>query len=190
MYADGREELYRIEPSFKRVLDDVGVLDIESLKRPVYVSLIGAILGQKISYHEAKKLRSHVFNVLGTNFTLNDYLGAEIAFITLIPHEKRSIINNLNTYLGGKPSSYLADVNNIILLKNQVLGIGDWTIENTLLVSGLDEDIFPAGDYFLRKRIQKLYNLDKIPSIKETEKIAKRYSPSRSQFAWYLWRWF
>jgi 3-methyladenine DNA glycosylase/8-oxoguanine DNA glycosylase len=53
-----------------------------------------------------------------------------------------------------------------------VKGIGSWTIETTILTSFLDWDIFPSGDLFIRKKIQKLYNLNKTPTIKQTNDIS------------------
>jgi 3-methyladenine DNA glycosylase/8-oxoguanine DNA glycosylase len=100
------------------------------------------------------------------------------------------IINNLNTFLKGQDGNYLQKIENIHNLKKHVTGIGDWTIDNALLISFQDEDIFPVGDYFLRKRIQKLNGLSKIPTMKETDNLTKRYAPCRSLFTLYLWRWF
>ena len=41
-------------------------------------------------------------------------------------------------------------------VRDNVKGIGQWTVDNTLLVSMIDWDAFPLGDYFIKKRVQKL----------------------------------
>ena len=109
------------------------------------------------------------------------------SYIGLSP-DKVDIINRINQYLIDN-NNQLTCVDDIKKLK-QLQGIGDWTINTTILTSFLDWDIFPSGDLFIRKRIKKLYNLSKVPTVREVRNISERWSPYRSIVAWYLWRWF
>lgn len=170
-----------MDPAFQPVLNAVGRLDISSLQRPIYVALVGAILGQKISYAQAKSLRSGLYSAVGTNFQpqdLDDWLKT-------LQSDKADIIRRLNEYLVNHPLQTADDVRSL-----KVQGIGPWTIATTLLVAGLDPDVFPSGDLFIQNRLQRLFQLPKRPTTKETELISQRWSPHRSTYAWYLWRWF
>ena len=181
--------LTQVDPLFGEiVIKSVGPLDFTALMRPPYVALIGAIVGQKIPYQTAKQMRGKIYSALGNGFTREHFENwREVA--TIIPADKLAIITRVNDFLRTKSSDYLDTEANIRGL-TVISGIKEWTVTVTLLVSGKNLDVFPSEDYFIRKRIQRLFGLTSIPSINETEKIAQRWAPYRGYFAWYLWRWF
>jgi 3-methyladenine DNA glycosylase/8-oxoguanine DNA glycosylase len=169
----------------------VGQLDWPSLKKPAYVALIGAILGQKIRYTEAKKLRGHVYLVLGNNFS-RLALEAQWPQLTL-PPDKAVIIQNVNTFLREKnrtpdfpPGQEWACLQELLTVN----GIGPWTLTTTMLVVEPYTDLMPCEDLFLQKRLQKLFALPKKPSAKEVAAMSASWSPYRGMITWYLWRWF
>lgn len=169
----------------------VGPLDWPSLKKPAYVALIGAILGQKIRYSEAKKLRGHVYSVLGTSFTRLE-LESRWSQLTL-PQDKCTIIQNVNTFLQHKnrPIDFPPGQEWICLQELlAVPGIGPWTVTTTMLVIEPSIDLMPCEDLFLQKRLQKLLALPKKPTAKDVEAISTAWSPYRGIITWYLWRWF
>lgn len=78
-----------------------------------------------------------------------------------------------------------------ITVKNSLMkikGIGPWTAEMFLMFSLVREDIFSSGDLGLRRAIQKLYKFKKEPTIKQIEKLSKRWRPYRTYAARILWR--
>lgn len=182
------EEPINIDPDLIPVIRAVGPLNFTELQRPVYVALIGAILGQRIPYATARSLRGKVYTALGVNFTYVEFDKWTHAAYE-IPADKLKIIRTVNAFLKTQPEDFLNKRANIESLQ-QLQGIGPWTIKTTLLVSGLDPDIFPSDDYFIQKRLQRLYNLQKTPTAAESEKISERWKPYRSYVCWYLWRWF
>lgn len=162
---------------------------LEIIKSP-YTALIGAIIGQKIKYTKARKIRGNLYSLLGSNFKPTDIdsvtdqqlQSCEIsqASIVIIRHTNTFIkTNNLDL---NKPS----EITRLIAIH----GIGEWTIKTTLLTSFLDLSVFPYDDIFIRNNIQRLYNLSKRPSPKEVELITKKWYPYQSIVCWYLWRWF
>lgn len=180
--------LMSIDPLFGEiVVKSVGPLDFASLLRPPYVALIGAIVGQKISYQSARVIRGKIYTALGTTFTREQFETWKDS--SVIPADKLEIITRVNEFLRTKSSDYLDREENIRSLM-VIPNVKDWTVKVTLLVSGKNLDVFPSEDYFIRKRVQRLFGLPSIPSIGETEKIAERWAPYRGHFAWYLWRWF
>ncbi len=169
----------------------VGPLDWPALKKPPYVALIGAILGQKIRYTEAKKLRGHVYSILGNNFTRPE-LEAKWQQLTL-PHDKTTIIQNVNTFLRDKnrspdfpPGQEWMCIQELL----SVTGIGPWTLTSTMLVVEPTTDLMPCEDLFIQKRLQKLFSLPKKPTAKEVATMSATWSPYRGIITWYLWRWF
>lgn len=70
----------------------------------------------------------------------------------------------------------------------KVKGIGPWTAEMFLMFSLGRENVFSYGDLGLRHSMQKLYKFKKEPTIKQMEKITKKWSPYRTYGALLLWR--
>ncbi len=185
-----RDYLIQIDPTLQRVFDSVTRDAFHRLPKPPYVALIGAIIGQIVRYTQAKSIRSNLYRLCGTNFTSAIITGLKAEhwnYIGLSP-DKVMIINRINQYLT-ESGNNLRSIDDIKQLK-QIAGVGDWTINTTILTSFLDWDTFPSGDLFVRKRIKKLYNLSKVPTVREVRNMSERWSPYRSIVAWCLWRWF
>ena len=70
----------------------------------------------------------------------------------------------------------------------QIRGVGPLTVEMLLIFTLRRPDVMPATDYGIRKGFQVLYRKRKLPSAKQIEKFAKRWSPHRTTAALYLWR--
>ena len=177
-------------PELKILFDNVNSESFDNLPKSPYVSLIGAVIGQIIRYTQAKMVRGNLYKVYGNNFTIDNIINlTEQDWYNMgLDLPKVQIINNINSYILNNNIN-LNCIDDIRQLK-QIVGVGEWTIDTTILTSFLDWDTFPCGDLFIRKKLQKLYNLSKIPTIKEVRIISEKYKPYRSIVAWYLWRWF
>lgn len=66
-------------------------------------------------------------------------------------------------------------------------GIGRWTADMFLLINLERPDVLPSGDLGIRAAIQRLYNLDHVPTPKEVESIGEKWRPNRSLASYYLW---
>ncbi|HEY4517333.1 MAG TPA: DNA-3-methyladenine glycosylase [Candidatus Paceibacterota bacterium] len=75
----------------------------------------------------------------------------------------------------------------VIIYLTRVKGIGRWTAEMFLMFSLERPDVLSCGDLGLRKAMQKLYKLQKLPDVKTMEKIASRWRPHRTLACRYLW---
>ena len=150
--------------------------------------MIGAIIGQIIRYQDAKRIRGNLYHKLGIDFNvcdvekLTDNQLCKIGF----DDQKIEILRRTNKFI---LDNHL-DLNQNLSRLLEIKGIGEWTLQTVKLTSMLDCDIFPAKDVFLRRKLQKLYNLKKRPTIKETNEFAEKWSPYRSVVCWYMWRWF
>ena len=78
-----------------------------------------------------------------------------------------------------------------------VRGVGRWTVEMFLIFRLGRPDVFPVGDYGVRKgfaltfgKLSKKTKVtpDLLPSPAVMERRAKRWAPWRSVASWYLWR--
>ncbi len=70
----------------------------------------------------------------------------------------------------------------------KIQGIGPWSAEMFLMFSLGREDVFSYGDLGLRRGLQKLYKFKKEPTIKQMEKIVRKWSPYRTYGARILWK--
>jgi DNA-3-methyladenine glycosylase II len=69
-----------------------------------------------------------------------------------------------------------------------VRGIGPWTAEMFLIFQLGRLDVWPVGDYGVRKGYALLYGLSDPPAPKELEPLGDRFRPYRTVAAWYCWR--
>jgi DNA-3-methyladenine glycosylase II len=69
-----------------------------------------------------------------------------------------------------------------------VRGIGPWTAEMFLIFQLGRLDVWPIGDYGVRKGYALLYGLASPPDPKDLAPLGDRFRPNRSVAAWYCWR--
>ena len=105
---------------------------------------------------------------------------------------KLSYLRDLSQRLVTEPD-FLADVDAlddeaIITRLTSVRGLGRWTSEMFLMFHLGRLDVWPVGDLGIRKGVQRLHELDELPSPKQMHEIGSRYAPFRSVASWYLWR--
>lgn len=76
----------------------------------------------------------------------------------------------------------------IVASLTHVRGVGVWTVHMLLIFRLGRPDVLPTGDYGVRKGFQRVFGTAELPSPKELEAHAARWSPYRSVASWYLWR--
>ena len=177
-----KDYLIQVDPCLKTVFDtvDQSGFQLHSIIKSPYVALISAIIGQKISYAAAKALRGKLFSIYGTSFGPNDLYRRDLSFLGNVPC---TIIQNVTEYILCHNID-LSETSHLLSLQN-VSGIGEWTIETTLLTCLKNWDIFPLKDKFLQARMTKLYGKGC-----DTKTISLKWAPYRSVVTWYMWRWF
>jgi DNA-3-methyladenine glycosylase II len=71
----------------------------------------------------------------------------------------------------------------------RVRGIGRWTAEMFLIFQLGRPDVWPTGDYGVRKGWAVLHGrADALPTPRELEAAGEAYRPHRTVAAWYCWR--
>jgi DNA-3-methyladenine glycosylase II len=68
-----------------------------------------------------------------------------------------------------------------------VKGIGRWTADMFLIFTLYRPDVLPTGDLGIQKGFQKVFDLKKLPSPRQMEKLAQPWTPYRSVASLYLW---
>lgn len=173
--------LLTLDPAFGEVASAAGFIDESVIYRSPYVALVAAIIGQRISYTQARKIRGAIYAQLGTSFGPADIERA----VAVIPAAKLALIRRVNQYLG---NNILTEYN--IWQLNCLTGIGDWTINCALLACSNNPDIFLPDDLFIRQRLQRYFRLSQLPPPAMAAQLSERWKPHRSTAMWYLWRWF
>jgi DNA-3-methyladenine glycosylase II len=74
----------------------------------------------------------------------------------------------------------------VIAALTMIPGIGPWTAQGALILALQREDVVLPGDLALRKAIQRVYELDHLPSQAEVLAIAEKWRPYRSAATSYL----
>ncbi|MGF1481441.1 MAG: DNA-3-methyladenine glycosylase family protein [Cyanophyceae cyanobacterium] len=80
------------------------------------------------------------------------------------------------------------DDEDIIKTLTQVKGVGRWTVQMLLIFRLQRPDVLPVDDLGIRKAVQKLYQLDELPSRKTLEQLGHKWKPYRSTASRYLWQ--
>lgn len=80
------------------------------------------------------------------------------------------------------------DDEDIVTALSSVRGIGRWTAEMFLIFQLRRLDVWPIGDYGVRKGYAIAYGLKTLPTPKELEALGERFRPYRTVAAWYCWR--
>ena len=76
----------------------------------------------------------------------------------------------------------------IIEKLTKIKGIGEWTAQMLMIFNLGKLDVFPAGDFALRKNYSLFKSIASPITVKELSKISEKWKPFRSIAAWYLWR--
>lgn len=69
-----------------------------------------------------------------------------------------------------------------------VPGIGRWTAEMFLIFQLWRLDVWPVGDFAVRKGYGRAWGLPEAPTPKELAPLGEAFRPYRSVAAWYCWR--
>ena len=77
----------------------------------------------------------------------------------------------------------------IIQKLTRIKGIGEWTAQMLMIFNLGRLDIFPVGDFALKKNCSLFKNIASPINIKDLSKISEEWKPFRSIATWYLWQY-
>ena len=76
----------------------------------------------------------------------------------------------------------------VIAQLSQVWGVGVWTAQMFLIFSLRRLDVWPVGDFGVRKGYGLAHGWTEPPTADELEPLGDQFRPYRSVAAWYCWR--
>lgn len=187
------EMIKKIDPTFKKVFDQIGLPQNRTIKQG-FQSLAKIIIGQQIS--------TNVANTIYNKLIIDDVLN-ENKIISLS-------IDKLKQYgLSSQKSYYLKNLAELIQKKDlnlrtlnklsseeisssliRVKGVGKWTINNYKIFVLQDINAWPAADLALQEAIKIINKIKLRPTEIEMEEIGNKWLPYRTAAALFLWHFY
>ncbi len=169
----------------------------------IYEGLILAILGQQISSHVARMLRTLLIETYGPSLEVGGCVYR--AFPPAEALAMASVSGLRTTKLSNRKSEYIVDIATkvvsgeldleklhdepdleVIRLLTTIRGVGEWTAQWLLVRSFGRSDGFPYGDLALQRTLNSLINGGNTFSSHQTLEYSLRWSPFRSYVTTYL----
>jgi len=75
----------------------------------------------------------------------------------------------------------------IVKRLTSIFGVGLWTVEMMLIFNLGRLDVFPVGDYALRRSISEVFRMKDIPTPKQVNALGELWRPYRTVASLYLW---
>jgi DNA-3-methyladenine glycosylase II len=203
MSADFRQKLTQAtqhlrnhDPVLARVIDRSEPCNLQP-HSDYFRALAGSIIGQQLSTKVAATIRGRFAALAGTGFPPPGQV-AGFSFDELravgLSAAKIAYLRDLAAHVidGRLDIARLPELTNeeIITEVIDVKGIGEWTAHMFLIFCLGRLDVLPTGDLGIRKGIQLLYELPKLPLPLEIQTIAERnsWTGCESIASWYVWR--
>ena len=141
----------------------------EMPNKGVFHNAVSAIVGQRIKFIEARKIRSKLYQLLGDPYSPEKLLACKV-----LP------VNDANQSL----LRQVAENHDIEFLKT-LRGIGPWTIKSIQIMSHLNDNIFLFEDFWIRSRMEELFGKRLTPS--SAEKLGNKFL-NKSDASRFFWR--
>jgi len=182
------------DPLLVEIITKIGDYKIKIIKNH-YESLVEAIINQQLTGSAANRISKNFRTLYSSKFPKpTDVINTPTSKLqkTGLSKMKIQYIKKLSQKIISKEVdldslSKLAD-DEVIIELTKIKGIGRWTAEMFLIFSLGRKDVLPVGDLGLKKGIQQLFSMKKLPEETKVQKIAERWRPYRSIATWYLWK--
>jgi DNA-3-methyladenine glycosylase II len=195
--VEASEALADRDPVLRSMLERVGPADLQRgrPRREHFAALARAILYQQLAGRAAAAIHARFVALFdGENPTPEAVLAvrpAQLRRAGLSGNKAASIRDLAEKVVDGSVQldrmSRLAD-DEVVRQLTLVRGIGRWTAEMFLIFQLGRLDVWPVGDYGVRKGYALLYGLGDPPAPKDLEPLGDRFRPYRTVAAWYCWR--
>ncbi len=182
------------DPKFAKIIPLIGEYNVKITKNR-YRSLVEAIIAQQLSGSAAESILKRFKKLYKSNFPKPiEVIQTSDAKLRKVGLSKMKVVYIKE--LSEKVESRHLNMRNFSSMKDEqiiehltnVKGIGRWTAEMFLIFSMGRWDVLPVGDLGLKKGIQLMFSLNKLPSEKQIEKFAESWRPYRTVATWYIWK--
>jgi DNA-3-methyladenine glycosylase II len=196
-----REELAASDPVMAALIERIGPLDYalrlrrRNEERPAdaFGALLRSIVGQQISTKAARAIYLRTLDLYDGPPTPEATLELSEADFRGVGFSRRKVeyVHDLAAHVldGSLELDRLAklDDEEVIAEISAVRGLGRWSAEIFLLVHLGRPDVISGGDLGIRRAIMIEDGLEAMPTPKQVEERAERWSPNRSLASLYLW---
>ncbi|MDX1510941.1 MAG: hypothetical protein R3249_06320 [Nitriliruptorales bacterium] len=191
-YARAARTLARRDPVMKGLLGLHGPPPLGKKVRTHFASLARSIVYQQVSGKSAAATWRKLTNLLGGRVAADTVLAHadELRSAGLSGNKAASILDlAVHVDRGDLALNGLSRRSDDDVLERLVAvrGIGPWTAHMFLLFQLRRPDVWPTGDYGVRKGWSMAYG-GEMPSPGQLEEHGEAFRPWRSVAAWYLWR--
>ena len=192
-WAEAEAHLKQIDERWKARVDRIGPCQLQPMDDH-FGTLIRSIISQQISTQAAKTIESRLRLLTGGSYEPERILTIPVEEIRTagLSRAKADYVQNLATAVASGRLSLegVAKRSDTELIEQltEVKGIGRWTAEMFLIFSLNRPDVLPVGDLGVRAGIQSHYELEKVPTPTECQRLAEPWRPYRSVASWSLWR--
>jgi DNA-3-methyladenine glycosylase II len=181
------------------LVDEHGELDLEARRRgrpaDAYGALLRSIVGQQLSTKAARSIYGRLVDQFGGHApTPAELLAADPELIRSagLSRPKVAYLRSLAEHVlsGELELDRLRDLSDERISEEltAVKGLGQWTADMFLIFHLGRPDVLPVGDLGIRRAVERLYGLERLPSAPELEALGERWRPYRSAASLYLWR--
>ncbi len=196
-----REELASSDPVMADLIERLGPLDFATRlrrrkeERPAdaFGALLRSIVGQQLSTKAARAIYLRMLDLFDGPPTPEAMLALSEDELRGVGFSRRKVeyVHDLSARIldGELELDRIAGLGDEEAIEeiSAVRGLGRWTAEMFLLFHLGRPDVISGGDLGIRKAIMVEYGLGGMPTPKEVEERAVRWSPNRSLAGLYLW---
>lgn len=187
------EAIENNDPILGKVIKKIGPIEKRTAET-YFISLVSSIISQQLSTKVADVIYARFEALFENPITPQEVLKIEDQTMRDIGMSwaKIKYVKALSEYAIKSDTVFekfdaMSD-EDIITELTQVKGIGRWTAEMFLIFTMERPDVFSYGDLGLRRAIERLYGCKTEPTVKQMEKIVKKWIPYRSIASRYLWK--
>lgn len=194
------------DPVVARLLHETGFVDAPP-RRSLYAWLLGAVVGQRISFKAARTLRGRLYDALGgDDFERSDVDAlardgltgpAHLAEAARLGKRVAAAVDHLHAWMDDQDLATLR-LDDLASVAANVNGIGPWTVQTAaicFIMSGAagddaDVDCLLASDLIVRRGLKHLYELDDEPRAGSdvVDTLTALWSPYATYVTYYLWK--
>lgn len=194
MFKKAVQHFKKNDPILHEVSLTIEPFELEIHPNP-FLRLTRSIIGQQLSVKAAATIFGRFENLFEKNNIKPESLlnisdekmreaGISYQKISYLKDLSQKVVDNNVVFsdFSGLPEEMI--IEELVKIK----GIGRWTAEMFLMFSLGKPDVFSYGDLGLQNAIKKNYGLKQKPTIKQMEKLSKKWAPFRTYAAMILWR--
>ncbi len=198
--ATAAEHLRAADPFMRALIDEIGVDGLGDPRagrpREPYGALVRSIVGQQLSTTSARAIYGRLTDRFGGRAPTPAEVLAddpeELRTAAGLSHAKVRYLRSLAEHVldGSLDLEHLDTLPDDEVIRELVAvkGIGEWSAHLFLMFQLGRPDVLAVGDLGIRRAVMLRYELPKLPTTPELEKIAEPWRPYRTLACRFLWR--